>query len=80
MKEDIFPIRDIIIKMKTILLIGLGRFGKHIAEKLQEFKHEVMAIDKCEDRVNSVLPYVTDAQIGDCTNEEFNAYFGSTQL
>lgn len=76
MKEDIFPIRDIIIKMKTILLIGLGRFGKHIAEKLQEFKHEVMAIDKCEDRVNSVLPYVTDAQIGDCTNEEFMRTLG----
>ena len=62
--------------MKTILLIGLGRFGKHIAEKLQEFKHEVMAIDKCEDRVNSVLPYVTDAQIGDCTNEEFMRTLG----
>lgn len=76
MKEDIFPIRDIIIKMKTILLIGLGRFGKHIAEKLQEFKYEVMAIDKCEDRVNSVLPYVTDAQIGDCTNEEFMRTLG----
>lgn len=76
MKEDISPIRDIIIKMKTILLIGLGRFGKHIAEKLQEFKHEVMAIDKCEDRVNSVLPYVTDAQIGDCTNEEFMRTLG----
>lgn len=62
--------------MKTILLIGLGRFGKHIAEKLQEFNHEVMAIDKCEDRVNSVLPYVTDAQIGDCTNEEFMRTLG----
>lgn len=62
--------------MKTILLIGLGRFGMHIAKKLQEFKHEVMAIDKCEDRVNSALPYVTDAQIGDCTNEEFMSTLG----
>ncbi|MDE6148973.1 MAG: TrkA family potassium uptake protein [Ruminococcus sp.] len=62
--------------MKTILLIGLGRFGRHIAKKLQEFKHEVMAIDKCEDRVNSALPYVTDAQIGDCTSEEFMSTLG----
>lgn len=62
--------------MKTILLIGLGRFGMHIAKKLQEFKHEVLAIDKCEERVNSALPYVTDAQIGDCTNEEFMSTLG----
>ena len=62
--------------MKTILLIGLGRFGMHIAKKLQEFKHEVLAIDKCEERVNSALPYVTDAQIGDCTSEEFMSTLG----
>lgn len=62
--------------MKTILLIGLGRFGMHIAKKLQEFKHEVLAIDKCEERVNSALTYVTDAQIGDCTNEEFMSTLG----
>lgn len=62
--------------MKTILLIGLGRFGRHIAKKLQEFKHEVLAIDKCEERVNSALPYVTDAQIGDCTSEEFMSTLG----
>lgn len=58
-------------KMKTILLIGLGRFGKHVAMKLHELKHEVMAIDKQEDRVEDVLPYVTNAQIGDSMNEAF---------
>ena len=57
--------------MKTILLIGLGRFGKHIAMKLHELNHEVMAIDKQEDRVEEVLPYVTNAQIGDSMNEAF---------
>ena len=57
--------------MKTILLIGLGRFGKHIAMKLHELNHEVMAIDKQEDRVEDVLPYVTNAQIGDSMNEAF---------
>lgn len=57
--------------MKTILLIGLGRFGKHIAIKLHELNHEVMAIDKQEERVQDVLPYVTNAQIGDSMNEAF---------
>lgn len=57
--------------MKSVLLIGLGRFGRHIAEQLNELDHEVMAVDIDEDRVNAVLPYVTNAQIGDSTNEDF---------
>ena len=57
--------------MKSILLIGLGRFGKHIAMKLDELNHEVMAIDKQEERVEEVLPYVTNAQVGDSMNEAF---------
>ena len=57
--------------MKTFLLIGLGRFGKNVAEKLYDLGHEVMAVDKNEERVNEVLPFVTNAQIGDSTNREF---------
>lgn len=57
--------------MKSILIIGLGRFGRHIAMKLDELHHQVMAIDKDEDRVDAVLPFVTNAQIGDATNEDF---------
>lgn len=57
--------------MKSILLIGLGRFGKNIALKLHELGHEVMAVDKKEERVEEVLPYVTNAQIGDSMNELF---------
>ena len=57
--------------MKSILLIGLGRFGRHIAVKLNELGHEVMAVDHNEERVNAILPYVTNALIGDSTNEEF---------
>ena len=56
---------------KSILLIGLGRFGRHIATTLNELGHEVMAIDHNEERINDILPYVTSAQIGDSTNEEF---------
>ena len=57
--------------MKSILLIGLGRFGKHIAMKLRELNHEVMAVDHKEELVQEILPYATGAQIGDSTNEEF---------
>ena len=57
--------------MKNILLIGLGRFGKHVAYQLNELGHEVMAVDENENLVNEILPYVTDAQIGDSTNENF---------
>ena len=57
--------------MKSILIIGLGRFGKHMAMKLTELHHEVLAVDQNESRVNEVLPYVTNAQIGDSTNEQF---------
>lgn len=57
--------------MKSVLLIGLGRFGQHVAAKLNELNHQVMAIDKDEARINAVLPFVTNAQIGDSTNESF---------
>lgn len=57
--------------MKSILLIGVGRFGKNIAMKLNELGHEVMAIDINEERINEILPYVVGAQIGNSTNFEF---------
>ena len=57
--------------MKNILLIGLGRFGRHIALQLNKLGHEVMAVDTNEERVNEILPIVTNAQIGDSTNTEF---------
>ena len=57
--------------MKSILLIGLNRFGSLLAKRFYELGHQVMAVDWDEDRVNFILPYVTDAQIGDSTNEAF---------
>ena len=57
--------------MKNILIIGMGRFGRHVARQLSELGHEIMAVDINEERVNAVLPYVTGALIGDSTNAEF---------
>lgn len=61
---------------KSILLIGLGRFGRHIAMKLDELHHQVMAVDKEDSRVEANLPFVTNAQIGDATNEDFLSSLG----
>ena len=57
--------------MKSILLIGLGRFGRRMAQKLRELNHEVLAIDSNEQRVNEALDFVTSAQIADATSETF---------
>ena len=57
--------------MKSVLLIGLGRFGRRMARKLRELDHEVLAIDRSEQRVNEALEFVTSAQIADATSETF---------
>lgn len=57
--------------MKSILLIGIHSFGSLLAKHFSKQGHEVMAIDREESRINEILPYVTDAQIGDSTNEKF---------
>jgi trk system potassium uptake protein TrkA len=62
--------------MKSILLVGLGRFGRHIAEKLNALNHQVMAVDRREGRVDAILPFVTNAQIGDSTNPDFLTSLG----
>ena len=62
--------------MKNILLIGLGRFDRHIAQELHHLGHMVLAVDRNEDRVNRALPFLTNAQIGDSTNEAFMSSLG----
>ena len=57
--------------MKSILLIGLVLFGKHIAMHLYQLGHQVMAVDHVEERIETVLPFVTNAQIGDSTDADF---------
>ena len=57
--------------MKSILLIGINNFGTMIAKQLHDLGHQVLAVDQDEARINAILPFVTDAQIGDSTNEAF---------
>lgn len=62
--------------MKSVLIIGLGNFGAMVAKQVRELGHQVLAVDKNEDRVNEALPIVRDALIGDSTNEEFLSSLG----
>lgn len=62
--------------MKSVLIIGVGQFGSHIAMRMSELRCEVMAVDMDENRINDILPYVTNARIGDSTNEEFMRSLG----
>ena len=57
--------------MKSILLIGINNFGAMLARQLHVLGHQVLAVDREEERINAILPIVTDAQIGDSTNEAF---------
>lgn len=56
--------------MKSILIIGMGRFGHHLAKDFLEHGHDVMVIDEKEERIEDLVPFATSAKIGDCTKEE----------
>ena len=62
--------------MKSFLVIGLGRFGRHLAEKLMELGNEVMVIDQDEERVARLAPVVTAVCVGDCRDEQVLASLG----
>jgi len=45
--------------MKSILVIGLGRFGKHLTRNLVELGNEVMVVDIDEENLVELLPIAT---------------------
>ena len=57
--------------MISVLIIGLGRFGRHMAIKFQDQGNDVMAVEKDETRADEMAPVIQNLQIGDATNEEF---------
>ena len=62
--------------MKNVLLIGLGRFGRHMAQKMSDMDHQILAIDKSEHKVQEAMSYVTNAEIGDATDPVLIASLG----
>lgn len=57
--------------MKSVLIIGLGRFGRHMAMKFIEQGNDVMAVERNEERADELAPVIRNLQIGDATNEDF---------
>ncbi len=55
--------------MKTVLIIGMGKTGRQLANKMQEFGNDVYVIDKNESRIESLSTHFADMKICDCTNE-----------
>ena len=55
--------------MKSILIIGMGRFGRHLCKNLADLGNQIMIVDEVEENLEEMLPYVVSAKIGDCTNE-----------
>ena len=51
--------------MISVLIIGLGRFGRHMAIKFQEQGNDVMAVEKDEARADEMAPVIQNIQIGD---------------
>ena len=56
--------------MRSVLIIGLGRFGKHLAAKFAELGNDVMVVDNNEDNIRAVMHSTCSAKIADCTKEE----------
>ena len=56
--------------MKSVLIIGMGRFGHYLCKKFVELGNEVMIVDSDEIKINDMRNIVTSARIGDCTNVE----------
>lgn len=62
--------------MKSILMIGLGRFGRHMAQKFIEEGNDVLAIEYSEERADKATDILRDIQIGDATDENFMETLG----
>ena len=55
---------------KSIVIIGLGRFGMSMVKTLSESKCDVIAIDNNKDKVAEAGKYIQHAIICDSTNKE----------
>lgn len=62
--------------MKSVLMIGMGRFGHHLCKNMLELGNEVMVIDENEKAVEDLTPIVTGILIGDCTNPDVLSNLG----
>lgn len=55
--------------MKSVLIIGMGRMGRHLAKTMYQLGNDVMIVDKKAELIESLADRFTDSSICDCTNE-----------
>lgn len=55
---------------KSVLIIGMGRLGTHLAEKMQELGHDVLVLDSNAERITRIASRFDDARIAEYTNED----------
>jgi trk system potassium uptake protein TrkA len=56
-------------KVKGFCVVGLGNFGYTLATTLSELKHQVLVIDESPEKIDQIGDKVTNAVMGDATNE-----------
>ena len=62
--------------MKSFLVVGLGRFGRHLVKCLAELGNEVMILDQDEEQVARLASVATAACVGDCQDEQVLSSLG----
>ena len=58
------------MERKQFVVIGMGRFGQSVARCLTAMGKEVLVVDKNEEFINDIAPYVTHAVQADATDEK----------
>ena len=56
--------------MKSVLLIGMGKFGQTLGSKLMGMGDDVMIVDKNEEKINTLASKYSNALIANCMNAE----------
>ncbi len=56
--------------MESFVVIGLGRFGTQIAQKLYKMGYEVLVIDSNQEKIQQIADSVTQAVTGDAQDKE----------
>ena len=65
---------------RSVVVIGLGRFGTAVALECMRLGHEVLAVDRDEQRVNDLASEVTHALQLDATDEQALRQAGAGEL
>lgn len=55
---------------KSVLIIGIGRLGSHLAEKMQDLGHDVMILDNREEKIAPLVSVISDARVAEYTRED----------